>query len=96
MRQSRVKYIPSIEVKDHFEKKLKTIHQAFKEEIKLTKKQSKEKGKKQGRQEGIRIGQEKGKMEIAKSMLQEGDPVEKIIRITGLSIKQVEQLNQVD
>jgi DNA repair protein RadC len=84
----------------------------FNEKIKLAKNESKELGKKQGAKigrkegkvegklEGEKIGLEKGKeernTEIARAMLQEGDLVENIIRITGLSIKQVEQLSQVD
>jgi len=79
-----VKYIPSFEVKQKFEKKLDLIQKTFKEEIKLTKKESKEKGKAQGRKEE--------KVEIAQSMLLKGYPVDDIVSLTGLSIKQVEQL----
>lgn len=87
-----VKYIPSFEVKQNFEKKLKTIHKAFKEEIKLTKIKSKELGRKQGE----KIGVQKEKLEIAKAMIQKGYPIDDIVSLTGLPINQVEQLRQSD
>lgn len=79
-----VKYIPSFEVKEHFDKKLKTIHKAFKEELKISKKQSKEKGKAQGIKEG--------KLEIATMMLESGESIEKIIRFTGLSASDIKKI----
>jgi len=53
-----------------------------------------------GKQEGISIGEargiEKGKakkaIEIAKAMLLDGDAIEKIGKITGLTTKQIEKL----
>lgn len=60
-----VKYIPSFEVKQNFEKKIDFLYKAFKEEVKLTKIKSKqvgkELGKKEGKLEGEKIGLEKGK-----------------------------------
>ena len=52
------------------------------------------------RDEGIQIGQEKGKieekkegkLEIAKSMLLKGYPIQDIILITGLSRSQIHRL----
>lgn len=82
-----VRYIPNFEVKQNFEKKLKTIHKAFKEEIKLTKIKSKELGRKQGE----KIGVQKEKLEIAKAMLKEGEPIEKVMRFTGLSASDLEE-----
>ncbi|TSJ80494.1 MAG: hypothetical protein NMK33_03245 [Candidatus Cardinium sp.] len=46
--------------------------------------------------QGEKQGEKQKSIAIAKAMLQEGDTVEKIVRITGLSLKQVEQLKQVD
>lgn len=45
-----------------------------------------------GREEGIKIGEKKGKIEVAKAMLAEGMEVNTIAKITGLSIKEVEKL----
>ena len=46
--------------------------------------------------EGIEIGKEKGKEEanlsIAKKMLEENEPIEKISKFTGLPIKEIEKL----
>ncbi|TSJ79798.1 MAG: Rpn family recombination-promoting nuclease/putative transposase (plasmid) [Candidatus Cardinium sp.] len=53
-------------------------------------------GEEKGRQEGTQIGEEKGKLEsnieIAKSMLLRGYPVEDIILLTGLSPSQIHDL----
>jgi flagellar biosynthesis/type III secretory pathway protein FliH len=53
-----------------------------------------EKGRKEGREEGIEQGTEKRNIEIAKQLLQDGEPIEKIIRWTGLSQAQLNQLQQ--
>lgn len=49
-------------------------------------------GEQKGIQKGMRIGQEKGKMEIAKAMLSKGYAIEDIMLLTGLSRYQIEQL----
>ncbi|MGI2298359.1 JAB domain-containing protein [Candidatus Cardinium hertigii] len=87
-----IKYIPSFELKENFEKRLDHLEKTFKEEIKLTKEISRQKGK----LEGILVGKEKGKIErnreIAKSMLEEGYSIEKIIRVTGLSNSDIQKI----
>jgi DNA repair protein RadC len=96
-----VKYIPSLEVKQNFQKQFELMQEQFNEKIKLTKKESKQlgikDGKKEGRQEGIRIGQEKGKeernIEIAQTMLQKGYPLEDIMLLTGLSESEIQCLS---
>ena len=64
----------------------------------------KERGMKQGKEEGIAIGKEEGKEEgkaqgaeetkqsMARQMLQEGEPIEKIVRWTGLSEETIHSL----
>lgn len=37
-------------------------------------------------------GRKKGKIEIAREMLQDGEPIEKIIRYTGLSENEISEL----
>ena len=46
----------------------------------------------EGRTEGISQGAEQAKIETARNMLKYGDSTEKIVIITGLSLKTVEQL----
>ena len=47
---------------------------------------------KQAEEKGEAKGREEGKLEIARAMLMDGDLVEKIARITGLSIAEIESL----
>ena len=53
-------------------------------------------GVKIGKQEGIKLGKVEGKteekVEIAKAMLLDGDTVEKVAKITGLSIDEIQKL----
>ena len=87
-----VKYIPSFEVKEHFDKKLVAIQEAFKEEVKITKQESKEKGMKLGKKQGEKIGQQKRNIEIAKAMLEKGYPLADIVLLTGLSESDIQQI----
>jgi predicted transposase/invertase (TIGR01784 family) len=43
-------------------------------------------------QKGIEKGIEKGKIETARMMIKEGDPIEKVSRVTGLSQKEIDKL----
>jgi len=87
-----IKYIPSFELKEQFEKKFDYVQKQFQKELKLTKKQSKEKG--------ILIGQEKGKIEgekekalsIAKAMLKDGFQIDKVMLFTGLSKSDIQDI----
>ena len=49
-------------------------------------------GFRKGKAEGIEIGEAKKAIGIAKSMLLDGDSVEKVARITGLSIEEITKL----
>ncbi len=51
-----------------------------------------EKGKAEGRAEGIQQGIEKEKLEIAKRMLEAEEPIEKIIKWTGLSKEAIDKV----
>ncbi|HLO85232.1 MAG TPA: JAB domain-containing protein, partial [Nostocaceae cyanobacterium] len=77
-----VKYIPSLEVKQEFQKRFGIVQEMFKEKLKLTRKESKEKG---SREE---------KRSIAKHMLKDGESIEKIMRYTGLSKLTIHKLNK--
>ena len=68
---------------------MRTIAQKYREEgIRI--------GQEEGKLEGIQLGQEKGKeegkIEIAKSMLLRGYPIEDIIALTGLSPSRIQEL----
>ncbi|MGL4539349.1 MAG: Rpn family recombination-promoting nuclease/putative transposase, partial [Candidatus Rhabdochlamydia sp.] len=52
------------------------------------------KGIKKGIEKGIEQGIEKGKVEVAKRLLQDGFKIDMIIRSTGLSKEQVEELKK--
>ena len=43
--------------------------------------------------QGEKIGVQKEKLEIAKSMLKEGEPIEKVSRFTGLSLSDIQQIS---
>ena len=77
-----VKYIPSLEVKQQFQKRFGIVQELFKEKLKLTKKESKEKGSKEE------------KRSIAKHMLKKGLDVNLIMEITGLPKPTIHKLNK--
>jgi predicted transposase/invertase (TIGR01784 family) len=47
------------------------------------------------REEGEIKGKIEGKIEIAKEMIKNGEPIEKIIRYTGLTKEQLEEIKNV-
>jgi predicted transposase/invertase (TIGR01784 family) len=58
------------------------------------------KGKVEGMKKGMKKGEKKGKhaqsVEIAKNLLHAGDPVDKVIQVTGLTYEEVESLLALD
>lgn len=53
---------------------------------------SKQEGIKQGIEQGIEQGKQSEKIEIAKNMLLDKEPIEKIKRYTGLTLEEIEEL----
>ncbi|PTQ55294.1 MAG: Signal transduction histidine kinase [Candidatus Carbobacillus altaicus] len=53
-----------------------------------------EEGRAEGRAEGLAEGERQKAIEIAKEMLAEGDSVERVARLTKLSLEEVEKLKQ--
>lgn len=51
-----------------------------------------EQGRLEGREEGIQEGLDQQKVNTAKMMLEDGEPIDKIMRYTGLTREQVEGL----
>ncbi|MBD0260281.1 MAG: Rpn family recombination-promoting nuclease/putative transposase [Cytophagales bacterium] len=60
--------------------------------IETAKHEGREQGREQGREEGLQQGKRKRDIEIAREMKKEGDSIEKISRITGLSKEQIANL----
>ena len=52
-------------------------------------------GEAKGKAEGLAEGQAKGKAEIAINLLKENYPIEKIIKVTGLSKEDIEKLKSL-
>ena len=51
-----------------------------------------EQGVKQGLEQGIVQGSKQEKLEIARAMLSDGDSIDKVSRITGLSIEKINSI----
>ena len=58
----------------------------------IAKKEGKREGKREGIEEGIEEGMEKKAKETAKKMLEDGLPIETILKYTGLTEKEVKEL----
>ena len=54
--------------------------------------EGRQEGLREGRQEGLREGLQTGRLEIARSMIADGEPVEKIMRYTGLTQAEINTL----
>ncbi|WP_241716064.1 transposase [Sulfoacidibacillus ferrooxidans] len=54
--------------------------------------EAEDKGIKEGREKGLEQGHEEEKRDIARMLLKLGDSVEKISKVTGLSVEVVEQM----
>ncbi len=53
-----------------------------------------EKGIQIGEERGIKIGKEEGKIEVVKAMLANNVDVNTIVKFTGLSISEIEELSE--
>jgi len=62
--------------------------------LKKGKRIGRQEGKKEGRQEGRQEGKKERDYEFAKIMLKESEPIEKIIKYTGLSKEEIENLKR--
>ena len=74
-------------------------HKVGKEEgLKEGRKEGKEKGRKEGKEEGIKEGREEGakqkSFDIAKRMLEKGIAIETISELTGLTEKEISELDR--
>ncbi|MDR2470158.1 MAG: Rpn family recombination-promoting nuclease/putative transposase [Tannerella sp.] len=58
--------------------------------------EGKEEGIREGKEEGIREGKEESRLEIARNLLAVGLPADTVIQTTGLTPKQIEELNKVE
>jgi DNA repair protein RadC len=75
----------------------KQFHDELEEEIKRVEKESKQKIKEsleKGLKEGVEQGRKQEVEQIARQMLQDGTPMEHIVRWTGLTDKEIQKLQQ--
>ena len=56
--------------------------------------EGREEGRKEGREEGLKEGRKKGRADVARNLLSIGMPLEDIAKVTGLEIKDIEQLKK--
>lgn len=61
--------------------------------LKKSRAEALEEGREKGRQEGLEKGLEQAIIKIARQMLVEGEPIEKIVKYTGLPKDDIEKLN---
>lgn len=50
-------------------------------------------GQQEGREEGLELGEQKARKDIAKKMLELGEPSDKVATLTGLSQEEVQELS---
>lgn len=74
-----------LELISQFHPKLKEIAMSVAEKLR-------QEGQEKGKLMGIQIGEEKGKLDIAKALLSEGESLERVIRLTGISGSQLKDL----
>ena len=90
--EASLKYVPPYELERQYHEEAQAAIQEVEKESKRKIKESLQKGLKKGRQEGKSEGIETRNLEIAKQMLQDGEPMEKIQKWTGLSEAEINAL----
>jgi len=80
--------------KEKMDAKREGKKEGLKEGLKEGIKEGIKEGKVEGLKEGIKEGKLKEKIQIAREMLREGDSVEKISRITKLSVDEIEKISK--
>ena len=93
--------MPSYEIEERIKKeekkiRLEAVKIAKEKGIKKGEKAGIKKGKKEGlvegEEKGIKKGENKKALKMAKAMIIEKEPIDKIAKYTGLSIKEIEKL----
>ena len=90
--EGSIKYLFSYELERQFHEEAEAAIQKIKKESKRKIEEGEKKGIEKGRQEGKAEGEEKRELEIAKQMLEDGEPMEKIKKWTGLSEAKINAL----
>ena len=90
------KYVLPYELEKQYHEEMQAAIKEVEKESKRKIKESLQKGLKKGRQEGkaegIEVGMQQGLEKTAKQMLQDGEPMEKIQKWTGLSEAEINAL----
>lgn len=84
-KDEREKYDESLKV-------MRDYHATLEGAALLGRREGHEKGLAEGREKGLAEGRAEGRAETAKMMLEDGEPISKIMRYTGLTEEEIEKL----
>jgi predicted transposase/invertase (TIGR01784 family) len=85
--------LQEIEINDIIELARRETEEKLREETEKKVKEERKASLEEGIEKGREEGEKKEKVKLVKNMLNEGDPLEKISRVTGLSIEQIDKFN---
>ncbi|MEF2229270.1 MAG: Rpn family recombination-promoting nuclease/putative transposase [Candidatus Cardinium sp.] len=85
-------YMLAVDDHKHLLDLINQFHSKLEEVAMSVAEKLRQEGQEKGKLMGIQIGQEKGKLDIAKALLSEGESIERVIRLTGLSRSQLKGL----
>ncbi len=81
--------------RDKYDESLKVMrdyHATLEGAALLGRREGLEEGRAEGREKGLAEGRAEGRAETAKMMLEDGEPISKIMRYTGLTEEEIEKL----
>lgn len=84
-KDEREKYDESLKV-------MRDYHATLEGVALLGRREGLEEGRAEGREKGLAEGRAEGRAETAKMMLEDGEPISKIMRYTGLAEEEIEKL----
>lgn len=84
-KDEREKYDESLKV-------MRDYHATLEGAALLGRREGLEEGRAEGREKGLAEGRAEGRAETAKMMLEDGEPISKIMRYTGLTEEEIEKL----
>ena len=84
-KDEREKYDESLKV-------MRDYHATLEGAALLGRREGREKGLAEGREKGLAEGRAESRAETAKMMLEDGEPISKIMRYTGLTEEEIEKL----
>ena len=103
--KDRIKYIKAMNTERDTYNQIEYAHETGREEgreegLKVGREEGHKKGHKEGKEEGLKEGRAEGvkqnSFDIAKRMLEKGIDIETISELTGLTEKEISELNRID